>query len=209
MISKEFQEWVENYYPTTVRGNILQAYETLQRNPHWLFPDIGNAEEVFRRVAKEGMVEYSPNAFPITHKTLYNVILKTAKQYAAQEVAKVISKYQVIDDENESLKQRVKELEEEQYVVSGNKSIQAKLDMFTNALIYIKNKGYDINDLTGNSLGYIAQQALMASNDVKEGQWGVREMECILCEKKWVAVFPIECTQLECPNCNKLNQIED
>jgi hypothetical protein len=32
-------------------------------------------------------------------------------------------------------------------------------------------------------------------------------VECVACGKKWVAVFPVETKQLECPQCNKLDGV--
>jgi len=34
-----------------------------------------------------------------------------------------------------------------------------------------------------------------------------RSVECVACGKKWVAVFPVDTKQLECPQCNKLDGV--
>lgn len=38
--------------------------------------------------------------------------------------------------------------------------------------------------------------------------WGITQMICELCTKMWQAVYPIECKELECPNCSKMNEIK-
>jgi hypothetical protein len=34
--------------------------------------------------------------------------------------------------------------------------------------------------------------------------WQAAPVTCELCEHRWVAVFPIECDELECPGCGHM-----
>lgn len=43
--------------------------------------------------------------------------------------------------------------------------------------------------------------------NLDEGKWCTKPMECFICTHTWVAVYSIECTVLECPNCKHLNDI--
>ena len=79
--------------------------------------------------------------------------------------------------------------------------------LYENALLYIKNKGFDINDKTGNWLGVIAQRTLLVKSDIQEGKWATTSMICELCEHKWQAVHPASCKVLECPKCKYANEI--
>ena len=38
--------------------------------------------------------------------------------------------------------------------------------------------------------------------------WTASLVECSICTHKWVAVRPIETSELECPNCNHMTYIE-
>ena len=128
-ISKEFQEWLDANYPYIYQKEVPeQVYAILQAKPSWLFPDIGSAEEVFDKYH----AEYGVRIW------LKPDIIKYAEQYAAQELAKwhgklvipfdtqeMMNDYHRCKEENgqmlincanwkkevESLKQRVKELE--------------------------------------------------------------------------------------------------
>lgn len=38
------------------------------------------------------------------------------------------------------------------------------------------------------------------------GKWLTAAVECPLCTHRWVAVWPVITTELECPNCENLSE---
>ena len=52
---------------------------------------------------------------------------------------------------------------------------------------------------------YYGIMMLAFSKDIKEVKddlWDYQLIECPICTKKWVAIYPAGTTQLECPNCH-------
>lgn len=39
-------------------------------------------------------------------------------------------------------------------------------------------------------------------NDGAAGPWAVDHAVCLVCTYKWIAVYPLSCTEIECPSCN-------
>jgi hypothetical protein len=114
--SKELKDCIERIKENS-NGSwedmLTDLFAELQQNPHWLFEDMGDAEEVL----KEWEVGYG-----MVLMTQSKVIaIQAMRQYAAQEIAKfydkeankfLVSKEAELAHENANLKQRVMKLED-------------------------------------------------------------------------------------------------
>ena len=140
-ITKEFQEWAKTYYPYDGSNKVANAtYEILQANLSWLFPNMGNAGELLKaKGIKDTLYNYKND--PAHGEWVVGGLSELLNEYAAQKVAKVVKEVseenhvnlnalvnamdsiEELQKENESLKQRVKELEEQ--IEDLNKDIRS------------------------------------------------------------------------------------
>lgn len=42
----------------------------------------------------------------------------------------------------------------------------------------------------------------------EEAKWVTAHVECLICTHRWVAVYPLGLTRLQCPNCNNFSEVE-
>jgi DNA-directed RNA polymerase subunit M/transcription elongation factor TFIIS len=154
---------------------------------------------VIERTAKH-MIHHTTILMQIIEEALHNVI---AVHGQIQRVSKFGNSVLITLKDGTKYKQSLISKDVSRAVMDEPHPAENKLKVAVNALIYIKNKGFDINDDTGNKLGYIAQQTLAA---IDSDKWATTSMECEICNHKWQAVHPVECIVLECPNCHYMNK---